>query len=156
MKLNLNLVPATMWYINLRKMLTSKSWSELGRECFDSHNNVCQICGMTGIYNNGKIKVECHEEWSYDDTNKIQKLESLLSLCTMCHRVKHFGLWSLKGQKDRLIKHICRVNDWSVSQAIRHINEEMVLHSERSQHDWNLDISLILNNPKTSFKKPKI
>jgi hypothetical protein len=151
-KLTLNLVPSTMWYLNLRKILTNKSWKNLTTECFNLSNNVCEICGMTGIYNNGKIKLECHEEWEFDEVNKIQKLKKLLALCVMCHRTKHAGLWFLKGKRDSIIKHLMFVNKLSKIEAIDLVNKEFINFEERSQFYWNLDIKIIKNNPLFEIK----
>jgi hypothetical protein len=37
----------------------------------------------------GRVNLECHEEWDYDDETHVQKLTGLIALCGRCHRVKH-------------------------------------------------------------------
>jgi 5-methylcytosine-specific restriction endonuclease McrA len=38
-----------------------------------------------------KMRLECHEEWKYDEENRIQRLSDLLALCTWCHQIKHWN-----------------------------------------------------------------
>lgn len=41
-------------------------------------------------------RLECHEEWEYDEENGVQRLSDLRALCTWCHKVKH---WSRAATK---------------------------------------------------------
>lgn len=37
-----------------------------------------------------RFRLDCHEEWEYDEESRTQRLSKLLALCTPCHRVKHW------------------------------------------------------------------
>ncbi|MEJ7872263.1 MAG: hypothetical protein WKF67_08375 [Rubrobacteraceae bacterium] len=38
-----------------------------------------------------KVRLECHEEWEYDEATGVQRLSGLVALCTRCHQVKHWN-----------------------------------------------------------------
>lgn len=149
-KLEIDLVPSTCWYSNLRELLTPGSWDKIRKECYKNANNKCEICEGTGVFGRGKIKVECHEKWEYKDGRQI--LTGVISLCCVCHRVKHFGLSSLRGYTDMCKKQLASVNNWSPHQVVQHINESFKVHEQRSQQDWVLDLSW-LKGKDISFKK---
>lgn len=131
-----------MWGFNLRKILKQSTWDKIRKKVYQRANYKCEICGLKGIYGKGH-PVECHELWSYDEVNKIQKLSGLLALCPLCHQVKHFGFTSLRGEyyKNRAKKHLMYVNNINVSQANKLISDSFILNDKRSQENWDLDIS---------------
>jgi hypothetical protein len=51
----------------------------------------CGICGAAG-------RMNAHELWRYDDTTQVQRLESIMAVCDMCHHVKHLGHADILGQ----------------------------------------------------------
>lgn len=73
MKLTIELIPSTTWKINLRSILKPKAWDLLRKECYEKANYHCEICGEQGYFGKGKIKVECHEIWSFNENNHVQK-----------------------------------------------------------------------------------
>lgn len=148
--LTIDLIPATCWFNNLRKVLTKTSWDKLRKESYERAGHKCEICGGTGVFGRGRVKVECHELWDYKDDRQI--LTGLTSLCTVCHRVKHFGFSCLNGYEDMCRRQLRDVNKWTPGQVAKHINESMDLYEKRSQQDWTLDISW-LKNKDISFKK---
>ena len=53
----------------------------------------------------GRVSLQCHEEWAYDDETLVQKLTGLVALCSRCHLVKHWYVASVKrGHGGRLRK----------------------------------------------------
>lgn len=150
-KPKIELVPSTSWLNNLRELLTKTSWDKLRKASYAKANHHCEICNGQGVFGRGH-PVESHEIWSYDENTNIQKLEGLTSLCPLCHRVKHFGLSSLRGQGEQCKKHMQKVNEWSYSKTNQHISEAFSLHKKRSKKDWNLDISW-LKDKDVKFKK---
>lgn len=150
-KLLIELVPSTSWLNNLRKVLTKSSWDKIRLESYKKANYRCEICGGQGLYGKGH-PVECHEIWSYDEINHIQKLDGVISLCILCHRVKHFGYSSMRGYTQQCKKHLMHVNSWSLSEVNKHINESFILFEKRSQWDWQLDLSW-LKDKDIKFKK---
>ena len=51
-KLTVELIPATVFFNNVRSALDKKDWDRLRRESYGKANHKCEICGDTG-----KIKV---------------------------------------------------------------------------------------------------
>ena len=84
MKLEIELVPETSWYNNLRKALPRSEWDKIRKEVYEKANNKCEICQQDG-------RLNCHEKWSYDDEKNIQKLQGFQALCDKCHNIKHIG-----------------------------------------------------------------
>ena len=63
MKLEIDLVPSTAWYSNLRKKVSQKDWDRIRKQSYADANHKCTICGAEG-------RLNCHEIWKYDDKNK--------------------------------------------------------------------------------------
>lgn len=145
MKLTIELIPTTTWKINLRSLLKPKDWDFLRKESYALANNVCEICGGVGYFGKGNKKLECHERWSFDDVNKIQKLEGLMALCPVCHMCKHIGFHFMQGKEEMIKQHLQRINHMSYSKVCQYISQEFQIHSERSKYEWTLDLSWLQN-----------
>lgn len=137
MKLTIELVPSTCWYVNLRSEISSDSWDRVRSATYSKADYKCEICGGVGE----DYPVECHEIWSYDDENKIQKLDGLMALCPKCHMVKHIGLARVNKKYAAAIAHLMYVNNWSKFDAMHYIDKCFRTWSERSKHSWKLDLS---------------
>ena len=136
-RLTIELVPRTSWFSNLRSRVDRPTWERLKRETALRAGNRCEVCGGRGP----RWPVECHEIWSYDDKNYIQKLEGLIALCPSCHEVKHIGLAGVRGRSLKAEKHLAKVNGWSEEDVRNYIEYSFELWSRRSKHEWNLDLS---------------
>jgi hypothetical protein len=132
MKLQIELVPSTSWFSNLRSLLSSEEWDKVRKGCYKHANYKCEICGGVGPAH----PVECHETWEYDENTGIQKLVSLIALCPNCHEVKHIGLAGIKGRTEEATECDKKV-------AEKYIQEAFALWNKRSQRDWQLDVSLL-------------
>jgi hypothetical protein len=138
MKLTAELVPETVWFKSLAKLLPRKIWDSIRQNHMNQYGKRCQICEETeGIMN-------LHEIWNYDDINHVQKLDGFILLCAMCHHIKHIGLAGIlanEGKLDyeKLIKHFCVVNECSVEDFRIHVNETFAIWRERSKHQWKQD-----------------
>ena len=152
-KLEIDLVPKSSWFNNLRKVLTKGSWDKIRNDCFDKAGHVCEICGGTGVFGKGKIKVECHEIWEYKENKQI--LKGVISLCTVCHRVKHYGLSSLRGYENMCIKQLSNINNWNYTQVKNHVNYSFDLWEKRSKQNWELDLSWLKGKDIKFSKKYK-
>ena len=141
MKLTIELVPKTCWMSNVRSHVSKNEWDRLRKECYRTANHKCEICGGRGP----RWPVECHEVWHYDDTNKIQKLERLIALCTACHQVKHAGRSHMLGLEQQVIKQLCKVNKMSQQEANAYLVESFKKWSQRSQYQWTIDISYLID-----------
>ena len=138
-KLEVDLIPRTSFFNNLRSLLSQKEWDSVRKNTYEKHNYRCQICDGVGK----KHPVECHEQWSYDENTGIQRLVALECLCPACHRAKHAGLAISQGREKSVLKQLCSVNNISEQEAIEHIVSAFDVWHIRSQRRWELDVSLI-------------
>ena len=147
-ELDWNLVPKTIWGSNLRTRLPKKDWDILRHETYPINaigkTYLCEWCNSSGLLQQRKHPVECHEWWDYDDTEHIQKLEGLLCLCPLCHAECHYGRSKAVFSRTQLrvlhshIKYLHCMDDEKLQEGIAH---EFELWHKRSQHKWEQDLS---------------
>ena len=137
MKLEIELVPRTAWFKNIRSEVPITEWDRLRASCYKQAGYCCEICGGKGP----KWPVECHELWKYDDANHVQTLTGLIALCPSCHEVKHIGLAQVRGKFNRAKLHLQSINGWGSVMARDYIASAFNKWEARSQHDWTLDLS---------------
>jgi len=137
MKLEVELIPRTSFFTNLRSKLSKEKWDVLRKKCYSDAGYRCEICSGKG----NEWPVECHEVWSYE--KGIQKLVRLIALCPDCHMVKHIGLAGLRGSGDKALRHLMAVNGISKQDAESHISDAFGVWSDRNETNWELDISFI-------------
>jgi 5-methylcytosine-specific restriction endonuclease McrA len=99
-KLEIELIPKTSFYSNVRSEVTTNEWDVIRKKCYDEASDKCEICGEKGKDQNFNHNVECHEIWSFDVKERIQRLDGFIALCPTCHKSKHFGLSQIKGDED--------------------------------------------------------
>ena len=138
LKLDLDLVPQTCWFSNVRSVLTKSQWNVLRQQIISPTYGICQICKSTS-----EKSLECHEIWHYDDQKLIQKLLGMIALCHDCHMVKHMGFAQVSGQGAQALKHFMKVNGLKKKYAEKHVTNCFKLWQERSQYEWKLDISIL-------------
>lgn len=97
------------------------------------------MCGGAGP----EHPVECHEVWRYDDDARAQRLERMIALCPSCHRVKRMGKARIDGKYDAALRHLARVNGWTLRRAKRYVRDCFRTWEERSRHEWRLDVSIL-------------
>jgi len=137
MKLTIELVPQTCWCSNVRSGVNKRDWDVLRKKVYAEAGHRCEICGGVGR----RHPVECHEVWNYNDETKVQKLESMIALCSSCHTVKHFGRAQVRGVDAQALRHLCKVNRLSVEEGKRYIREAFLVWETRSGFEWGLDLS---------------
>lgn len=137
MKLEIELVPSSSFFNNLRSVLKKNEWDKIRKEVYKDAGYKCEICCGKGKNH----PVECHEIWEYD--NGVQKLVRLIALCPSCHTVKHIGLAKINGYFEVAIKHLCKINKISKSEAYNYVNNSFDVWHERSNSKWKLDLSYI-------------
>ena len=142
MKLTIELVPKSCWYSNVRSEVSKEKWDELRRETYAKAGHCCEVCGGKGP----RWPVECHEIWDYNDEQKKQTLKGLIALCPDCHECKHMGRAQVVGRGLEAAEHFAKVNGINISEASRAISEAFDVWRERSQHQWELDISWLDNH----------
>lgn len=146
-KLTVELVPKTCFFSNVRSTVSSSEWDLIRFISYKHANNKCEICGATGLKQGYKHRVECHEIWEYDETNKVQILAGLISLCPLCHQVKHIGRSFAIGRQIEVFEHLMKVNKWNHRQVVDHVADAFMIYKERSKHQWKLDLSLLTKEP---------
>ncbi|MCF7905960.1 HNH endonuclease [Candidatus Gracilibacteria bacterium] len=140
LKLAIELIPATCWYKNIRKLADKERWDIIRNLCYGKAHHRCAICGFQE-----KGKMHCHEIWEYDDVRKIQKLKGFKCLCEDCHMIKHIGLANIKssqGELDmkKLISHFLKVNQVDKSVFEKHYDECAKQWKQRSKYYWKMDL----------------
>lgn len=138
MKLTAELVPSTVWYSSLYRLLPKDVWNSIREGIIAKNGRKCQICGEV----NGKMNL--HEIWNYDDAKHLQRLDGFILLCEMCHHVKHIGLAGILANERRLdynevIKHFCSVNSCSEIEFHEHVKSAFEIWNRRSQYQWKQD-----------------
>lgn len=146
-KLTIELVPKTCYYSNVRTTVTKQEWNKIRFISYEKANNKCEICGDVGKNQGYKHNVECHEIWEYDDTNHTQKLVGLVSLCPICHQVKHIGRAIAMGRHQLVHNQLMKVNRWTPKQVEIYILKCFEIQKERSKYQWKLDISMLSKEP---------
>ncbi|QXL90372.1 hypothetical protein [Salmonella phage NINP13076] len=138
MRLEIELVPKTAWFTNLRSHLSKSDWDVVRKKCYAKANYKCEICGGKGT----KHPVECHEIWDFGN-GKIT-LKGLIALCPSCHEVKHIGLAGIRGRGEIALRHFMKVNDVSRTVAEQYVKEAFALYHERSKRQhWELDVGYL-------------
>jgi len=140
-RLTIELVPQTSWFNNVRSIVTQEEWNHIRKFIYQRAGYVCEICGGRG----SKHPVECHEVWKFeerpDNDSHLQTLVDLIALCPACHQVKHIGLSLHRGLGEQATRHLMYVNGMTEDEAYAYIQEAFRIWEERSNHQWEVDIS---------------
>ena len=158
-KLEIELIPKTCHYINVRTTVKSKYWDKIRNIVYKKAKYKCEICGEDGKSQGYKHKLECHEVWKFQDKKKVQKLSKLMALCPLCHQAKHIGRTSFIGKAEYAYERLQEINKWDIVQLTEEINKAYKKNKERSLYDWTLDLSILIkspyNIPKAYLEPPK-
>jgi hypothetical protein len=143
MRLDIELVPHSQWYNNLRSQNSRRIWDELRNACYKRAGFRCEVCGDQGINQGVKHTVECHEIWEYDVENEVQKLTGLIALCPFCHKTKHAGLALQKNELWIVELQLMRVNNISQDEAQALIFNAFKLWGLMNKINWKQDVSIV-------------
>jgi len=146
-KLFVELIPTTCHYSNVRTTVTKKEWDKIRFLSYETAGNKCEICGDVGKNQGYNHNVECHEIWDYNDETHTQKLVGLISLCPLCHQVKHIGRAIAMRKHEEAFRQLAKINKWTPKKVEQHILASFELHKERSKHEWSLDLSMLNREP---------
>ncbi len=139
----LNLIPSSLWNLNLRKMLDAKSWQKLSTEIREEQNWTCLACGISLKQLKSKKYFHCHEMWDFDDEKQEVKLLCLMTLCSHCHNATHFGYSSIMGKNIPAFKQICKVNKWDAQTTEMYLEGCFEEWSRRSSKKWTINYESI-------------
>lgn len=95
LRLTVEPVPKTAANMSLKRRLDS-GWGKLRGEVLARDGHRCRVCGAGPADEGGSSRLECHEEWAYDEAARVQRLDDLITLCSRCHHVKHWQ-WARKS-----------------------------------------------------------
>lgn len=136
-KLTIELVPRSLWQVNLRKSMPRSAWDKLRKKTYAEYGYRCGICGADA-------RLNCHEIWGYDDKKRIQKLRGFIALCDLCHHVKHLGRASQLARQgsldmEKVIEHFMEVNGCDRKTFDQQKKEAKAQWEKRSQSPWECD-----------------
>jgi 5-methylcytosine-specific restriction endonuclease McrA len=157
--LTIELVPEPCWYSNMRKAMSPTQWDHLRHEVYQQYGHRCGICGAS------REMLHCHERWSYDDQQHIQRLEGFIALCVWCHHVKHIGLAGIladQGQLDyeQVAAHFLAVNTCERADFEAYRDAAFALWNRRNRAEWTTDLgayaALVTVPPQSEGKDTRI
>lgn len=136
----IDLVPRTCFMTNARSAVSTKDWDRIRGQVYARTGNRCECCGVRG-------NMEAHERWRFiEEPVRIQKLARLVSLCHACHEATHMGLATIRGRDKQAMEHLSRVTGLCGPRLDAHVREAWALWTERSEHRWELDVSMLALN----------
>ena len=153
MPLQMEIVPETAWYFNLRKMFSASTWDLIRNRVYAEFFYKCPYCEKE-FWNDvpeESIKrpvgggMHAHEIWRYDDETHIQHINGIVALCPTCHSIKHMVLTLKKIEageikQEDIIGHFCMVNNCNPSDFSEALEWEMQIYGERSRYNWVCNI----------------
>jgi hypothetical protein len=113
--LTIELIPKSCQGHSLYHNWPTKWWDKLRKLVYSRAGRKCEICG-------GGPKIECHEVWEFNLETRTQKLLYLVCLCHNCHQAKHFGRAYLTNNGREAIKHLMKVNHWTLERTLFYID----------------------------------
>lgn len=141
--LEVELIPSTTWYINVRKNNPSL-WTKIKNIAKRKHTH-CEICNKkfgSDLWNQRDV----HEVFSFNPGKSEQRLTELQVICHACHMAKHPGFMSKdtspegKRKLEYTIKHFCKVNSISREQYDAHLRDAFALWEDRSKQQWTVNL----------------
>lgn len=153
--LNIDLIPQTSWGINVRSSLSNKDWQLIRELVLARENYTCELCGEKNL------PLHCHERFSFNTINHVQRLERLLCICENCHTSIHFGHASLTGKEEEAINHLIKVKYPHLNKkrgkklVNQEIKEAKVLWEDLSQIEFTLDLSILTDSGFKVFTNNK-
>ena len=143
LKLQVDAVPRGSWGISLRNKMPRSAWDKLRKQVHERNGSKCQICGSSE-------KLNCHEQWEFNDKTGVQKLVGLGTVCNMCHHATHFGRstqLAAAGHLDieTVVMHFLKVNRCDAETFAKHLEKARAVWEERSQRMWRIDFGEFAN-----------
>jgi len=158
MKLEIELVPTSVWGESLHRLLTRTQWDKIRKPTLDRAAGRCEVCGIASA------RLICHEKWSYDDATSARTLTDIQAVCQPCSSVMHIGragIIAVDGVLDLqdVYNHFMEVNgiDWPTAQKA--IDTAYAVHRKRSKQKWTTDFgphAVAVNERQTKFPDGRI
>lgn len=151
------MVPSSCWFTNVRSHVAAADWERLRKMVYRRAGNRCEACGA-GKNPDARRWLEAHERWRYLRETRsgrlVQRLTRLSALCSPCHEATHFGYAQVTGHEQAALEHLCYVNGWTPQQAWNHVDQAAEKWRRRSQHTWELDLSILTDAGLTITPPP--
>ena len=139
-------MPAPLWGVNLRAVLTKTEWRKLREGLIAERGLRCETCGR--LEQEGK-DIAAHEEWDYDTSNTpaVARLTGIKLSCWHCHAVEHFGATKSMAASGELgayavedtIEHFCRLNGVGRVEFEAHHEDAFAEWSTLNGLQWTMD-----------------
>lgn len=135
-------LPRTVWGSNLRAFLPRSRWQELSRSTAERSGQECEVCGHG---RGDRAGLDCNEMWEFLDLDgvHVQRLVGVIAMCEWCHLTQHSGRADIVGRYDNVVAVLMGVNRWTQLRALRDITASEKEFKERSQFDWDMDLSVL-------------
>jgi len=136
MRLTCEFVPKTLQNKGLSVMLKGRMWSLISRTVKEINGYKCVVCGDC-------FWLITHEIWEYDDEKLVQRLAGFMTLCSLCHRVKHMQGSLLRTGRDWnkicYIRKFMRINGISWGECKSYLEAKLREWGVRSTKNWTID-----------------
>lgn len=135
-------LPPTVWGSNLRAFFPTSRWQDLSRSTAERAGQECEVCGRGPGDRSG---LDCNEMWEFLDVGgvHVQRLVGVIAMCEWCHLTQHSGRADMIGRYDDVVAVLMDVNRWTELRAVRDISASETEFKERSQFDWDMDLSVL-------------
>mgnify|MGYP000230902116 CR=1 FL=1 len=141
-ELFVDLVPRSCWFTNVRSCIDVGSWARLSRLTRERAHHRCEICNASAAKER-KVFLEAHERWDYNPTTHVQSLRRIVTLCTPCHLVTHWGYAQVSGRERLARAHFKAVAGIGDQEITRRVQTAFALWDTRSRQAWTLDVSML-------------
>lgn len=139
-------VPAPLWGVNLRAVLTKTGWRKLREGLIAERGLRCETCGQ--LQQETK-DIAAHEEWDYDTSSNpaVAKLTGIKLSCWPCHAVEHFGATKSMAASGEVgayavedtIEHFCRLNGVGKAKFEAHHEAAFAEWARLNGLEWAMD-----------------
>jgi len=145
---DINLIPETCWYSNLRSILPKSKWDIVRKKTYSDNSLTCEFCRgqFSAIEPTKQHPVEAHELWQFDDFSHTQTLTKVLCLCPDCHLTQHLGFANTQGLQVQVMSHYQKIAKISEEEAEQVAVAAFKKWKERSQHEWELNLTWLYEN----------
>ena len=133
LKLRIQSIPISSWGISLASRLPKDKWDKIRREVYRKAGYRCEVCL------DGSGTLNCHEQWSFDDRKRIQRLVGFQCVCGLCHDTIHYGRSSQvhnAAYLEELMKHWMEVNRKTKKDWEAHLKETAETNRKRANRRY--------------------
>ena len=142
LKLEPHLVPKPLWKHSASEKLGRTSWQAIRQDRLREAGDRCEICREPSVR-----PLNCHEIWSYDDSNAVATLVGFEMHCAKCDLVTHMGRAIAHGYGDQALQQMTGVNGINLAEAKQIWLSAKGIWKTRNAREWSVKI------PKTLVER---